>query len=309
MPVETQALKTKFVHPSKCRRASSMPLPLPLIFTLLWAALASASSHAAQTPLQLRHQSRAEADADVCAQRTGSSTLDIVTCTRAIKLGTHSPLTLATLHNTRGFAYRVTGRIDKALADHTAAIAANALSADAYLGRALTRIEATDLGGATSNLERASALFPKFSFAWKYRSYIALLQGKIAPAKLHLDHALELNAADGEAYEFRALAAFSDGRFDALSGISRQARRDWSATCTHQSGFTLPAFILVTVRPLHWRPDCNHSTTTMSGWGFCCKACAVRCKRKLLLSAFGKHRERSLINDWQKQRFTLGRSR
>jgi hypothetical protein len=53
---------------------------------------------------QSRQQAQAERDATVCGQRTGSASLETITCTRAIKLGQHSPLTLATLHNSLGTA-------------------------------------------------------------------------------------------------------------------------------------------------------------------------------------------------------------
>ena len=194
-------------------------------FALLLALSVLALSTPAQQRTPPRQQAQAQFDAGVCAQRTGNAALDIIFCTRALNLGEYSALTLATLYNTRGNAYRITGRISKALADHSAAIAANRFSADAFVGRALVLADSGKLDAATSDLDQAIALFPKFGFAWKHRGRIAFLQGDDERATSDLDQALVLNASDGEAFAFRALVAFREHRFEATIKDFEASRR------------------------------------------------------------------------------------
>jgi lipoprotein NlpI len=197
------------------RLLTNLVCRLALCMSLTVLALATAAQDRTQAQQRAQQQARAEHDASVCAQRTGAAALDIITCSRAINLGKHSALTLATLHNSRGHAYRLSGRIGKALADHSTAITANSLSADAYVGRALALVESGQLDAAALDLDRAIALNPKLGFAWKHRGRIAFLQADDVRAKSNLDQALILDGSDGEAFAFRALVAFRDGRFSA----------------------------------------------------------------------------------------------
>ncbi len=190
--------------PRRCSRAAA---PAVTLAALLWALAAHGQGDDAQAR-------RARADADACAQGSGVPALDIAACTRAIRAGGHPAPTIATLHNARGRANRVSGRLQAALADHDAAATASPWSADAFHGRAMVRLELEDRDGARSDLNRAVALNPHFADAWRDRGWLHFLSGDDAGARADLERAIDLDASDAAAHAYRGFVAFRQGRFD-----------------------------------------------------------------------------------------------
>jgi tetratricopeptide (TPR) repeat protein len=169
-------------------------------------------------------RAQAERDAGVCAEGTGVPELDIVVCTRAIRLGGHSPLTLSTLHNARGQAYRITGRLQRSREEHTRALSANPLSAAAHHGRALAVLAMDEREGVAPDLERALALFPNFAQAWRTLGRFRFIGGDDAGAATALERALAIDDSDGEAHAFRGFVRYRQGRFGEAAGDFREAR-------------------------------------------------------------------------------------
>ena len=167
---------------------------------------------------------RAVTDAEICARGTGIPREDVLVCTRALILSTLPPESIATLHNARGRALRIIGEPAEARIAHDSALAANPLSAEAYLGRAQARLDLGRRAAAQQDLGEALALSPFLAPAWRALGRTRFLDGDDAGATSALDRALELDPGDGEALAFRGLVHFRRSRFrEALSDF-RAAR-------------------------------------------------------------------------------------
>jgi len=165
----------------------------------------------------------ARTDAAACAEGSGIASLDIVTCTRAIRLGGHSPATLATLHAVRGRAYRLTGRLEAALRDQDAALEANPLSAQALRDRALVQLDLGNRGAAIADLDRAVTLNPFFAEAWRDRGWARFLAGDDEGAERDLARTDALDPSDAATHAFRGFVAYRQRRFDAAARHFRRA--------------------------------------------------------------------------------------
>lgn len=166
----------------------------------------------------------ARSDAELCAEGTGVPREIVMICTRALILPALEPHEVATLLNARGRSLRITGRPQEALRDHEAAMRANAGSAEAYLGRALVRLDLGDGEGADADLNTALELFPYYSQAWSALGRARFLRGDDARAAAALTRAIELNPEDGEVHAFRGLVHYRRARYEEALADLRRAR-------------------------------------------------------------------------------------
>jgi tetratricopeptide (TPR) repeat protein len=176
-------------------------------FPYLFVALSIALGHTPAATAQLV--------AEQCAEGTGVPNEDVLACTRAMFFVGSSPLKTATLLSARGRALQVLGKPRQALRDHEAALAANPLSAEAHLGRALARTDLDDRAGAERDLHKALALFPHFEAAWSALGRLRFLNRDNAGAIQALNHAIELGGHKGEVFVFRGLTSFRQRNFTA----------------------------------------------------------------------------------------------
>lgn len=182
---------------------------------LVLASLIGMTGHDAHgAPAQQR---QARVDANACAEGSGIAGVDIITCSRAIRFGGHSPATLSTLYAARGRAKRMTGRLTAALSDQVAAVDANPLSAVALHGRALVHLDLGNLAAARADLDRALALNPYYPGAWRDSGWVRFLSADDDGATRDLERAIQIHGNDAEAHAFLGFVAFRQGRFDAAA--------------------------------------------------------------------------------------------
>lgn len=163
-------------------------------------------------------------EAELCAEGTGMPQQDVLVCTRALILSTLPPPSLATLHNSRGRALQMIGEPGEAVKAHDAALAANPLSVEARLGRALARLDLGSADEASLDVRDALELNPHHGAAWRLQGRLRFLAGDDSGAEQALDRALQLNPADAEAHAFRGFARYRQRQYAEALTAFRAAR-------------------------------------------------------------------------------------
>ena len=98
-------------------------------------------------------------DLNICIEQSGDVALNA--CTRAIDSGKLSKQNLAVAYTSRGVEWRAKGEVDRAITDHTRAIAADAKQADAFYNRGNAYWQKKDLDRALADYDVAIRLNPR----------------------------------------------------------------------------------------------------------------------------------------------------
>jgi lipoprotein NlpI len=184
------------------------------VASILWVALVTAPFASAQW--------RTAQDAEICITGTGSRSLDIAVCGRALGRTGLSELDRASVLTARGKAYGGSGELAAALTDFDAALMLNPVSASTFNQRALVLEASGHQQRALKDFRSALALSPRFAAAYKNRGIAQFFAGDLACAAVDLDAALALAGDDAESYVFRGFLHYLAGRHrDAADDFQR----------------------------------------------------------------------------------------
>lgn len=158
-------------------------------------------------------QWRRSQDAEICITGTGTRSLDIAVCGRALRQEGLSELDRAGVLTARGRAHRDSGELAAALSDFEAALALNPYSADAFNERALALEASGHHESALEDFRLALTLSPRFAAAYKNRGLAHFYAGNLVCAAVDLDAALTLAPDDAENHAFRGFLHYLVSRY------------------------------------------------------------------------------------------------
>ncbi len=156
------------------------------------------------------------------AQQQGDHGQAVALLTRAIESGDLAADEQVSARVKRGNSYYALGRIDRAVADYSAAIAARPDHVEARFNRGIIRFARGDISGAVADYGAAIAAEPDRVDLRNNRAVALLRLGRYADAIKDYDHALELAPEYLSALRGRARAHFYQGDFTAAAADYRR---------------------------------------------------------------------------------------
>ncbi len=129
----------------------------------------------------------------------------IIHCTRALEAGDLPEGDMVTAYVNRGVAYKLTGQLEAAIEDYTAALKLSPESGDIYTTRANAFLEMAQLDAAINDANKALAFSPEYAAAYFVRGRIFEALGQKTFARDDFVRAYEL-APDNKDIEEKAWA-------------------------------------------------------------------------------------------------------
>jgi tetratricopeptide (TPR) repeat protein len=195
-------------------------------------------------------------DGNDCA-KSADLDLRIRGCTGLIQSGEMGGNVLAAAYMRRGFAYRVKGDTDRAIADFDRAIQINPNRADSYMGRGLAYRVKGDTDRAIADFDRAIQLDPNNANAYFSRGAIyGAVKDDFDRAIADYDKAIEIKPDFADSYIGRGLAYADKGDLEKALIDLKVAARLMIATSNPLNAMVLDRIAeieseLTTTRPLN----------------------------------------------------------
>ncbi len=158
----------------------------------------------------------------------------IESCTAIIENPAESAADRSTALRIRGSAQSWLGHLDAAIADFSANIAMNPMSAQAAFDRALAYFTKRDTDHALPDYDRAIALDPKFALAYFGRGGALEEKGDFARARADYDEAIRLKPDNSRFYGARGMLRKRRADYDgAIADLSSAIRIDPNDMLAH----------------------------------------------------------------------------
>jgi lipoprotein NlpI len=162
-------------------------------------------------------------DTELCFTGSGSHRIDIDVCSRALREGTPSPLTRATLLIRRGEAF-LTGKVfELALQDFDSALHHNPASSEAHKLRGDTFTKSGNYRAAIKSYDQSLKLNIYAAGTYKGRGLALILSGEFKSAIGNFDNSLALVDTDPETIALRAIANFAEDAYKKAEAGMRDA--------------------------------------------------------------------------------------